>query len=258
MCNSVWSAVQLNDKEVVSHKVGSLTIYLKKILNEVWFAESCDETANEASISLQEELEWTRVALPETYDRFVFSPVMPDRSVVVDTDYVYRIYPGSNARVYCKIPVFVRISPESNPDMVVAEIPTAILSGTWFGVFTEGELSYALSSTVRRILEKEQFEPHLAVCPIEIQNTSDSDLKFEKICLKTERLSIYIHDDIMWTDETKITNHSKESDSVVEMKGELPMEAKGGRLLTAPRSPYRKSFANRTFRLLRDLNFTGL
>ncbi len=257
MCNSVWETVRLTDEGIVNHRVGPLSIYLKKILNEVWVAASRDDRIEGESQALPPDAEWTRTALPAPYEKFVITPVFPDRSVVVDTDYFYRIYPGSNVRVYCRVPVFVRITPEAKPDLVITELPTVILSGTWFGIFTEGELSYALTSTVRRILEKKHFEPHLIVCPLEIHNTSNVDLKFEKICLRTERLSIYKKEGVLWSDETKITYHSKEEDSIIEAKAAVPAEAKGGKLITSPRTPVRKSFAVRTFKVLRDFNISG-
>ncbi|MDG5768019.1 hypothetical protein QA596_11130 [Balneolales bacterium ANBcel1] len=257
MNDLVWKTVTLEDDVIASHRIGPLSIYLKKVFNDIWVAAERDESGNHDPLPVPENPDWMRTALPKAYHEYTFTPVFPDRPVVVNTEYSYRIYPGGNARVYCRVPVFVRISPVDKPDLVIAELPTLILSGTWFGIFTEGEHSYALSSTLRRVITSDLHEPHLVICPMVIHNTSESDLKFEKVCLRSERLSIYEKDGVMWADETKITHHSGEAHSDIEMKGVLPPEAEGGKLLSGPRLNVKKSLAVRTFKLLRDFGIAG-
>lgn len=257
MDEHVWKMLRITGDEVVRHRIGPLTLFLKKVLNEIWFAASRDEKRQGEPEALPENPEWTRLALPDKFEEFQISPVFPDRSVVVDTDYSYRIFPEARSRVYCRVPAFARITPKARPDMIIAEIPTVILSGTWFGLFTDGELSYALSSTVRRLLNKEHFEPHLIVCPIEISNEGEDELRFEKINLRVERLSIYIKDNVMWADETLLTHHGKETFSDIEMKGVVPKEANGAELVSNPRNPIEMSMAVRSFKMLREFSFPG-
>ncbi len=257
MNESTWKNIHLSDDEIASYRVGPLTIYLKKILNEIWIAENRDEERSGDPAPLPEEPLWVRAALPEPYDSFTLSPAFPDRPVVVDTEFPYKIFSSTRARAYCRIPVFVQITPVKNPDLIVTEIPTVVLSGTWFGIFTEGEHSYALSSTVRRVLTDDLFEPHLVVCPIEIVNSSAFELRFEKVCLRVTRLSIYSKENALWADETRINHHSKEGHNDIEMKGVVPVEAKGGKLISKPRIPERKSFADRSFNLLREFSVPG-
>ncbi|MEX0680177.1 MAG: hypothetical protein WD097_02255 [Balneolales bacterium] len=259
MNTPVWMTVKLPDDEMVRHRIGPLTIFFKKIFNDIWITSSRDESLTGEPAELPAETDWIRTALPEEFRDFELTPVFPDRPVVVNSEFAYRVIKGARSRVYCRIPVFVRITPLNMPELIVAEIPTIILSNTWFGIFTEGELAYALSSTARRVLQKELFEPHLVVCPIEIQNQSDQELRFEKICLRVDRLSIYIKAHEMWADQTLITHHGKEGYSDIEMKGSIPVEAKkGGKLLTRPRTPIKKSFTVRTFKLLREINVPGI
>lgn len=257
MKESVWETVRLEDDVIFSYRIGPLTLFLLKQLNDVWIACSRDDNRVGEPEELPEDPDWQRIALPEEHNEFQLTPVFPDRPVVVDTENSYRIFREARSRVYCRIPVFIRITPKKRDDVIIAEIPTVILSNTWFGTFTEGELSYALSSTARRVLHKELFEPHLIICPMEINNLSENELRFEKMSFQVDRLSIYVKDGDLWADETKVTHHGRENHSDIEMKGVVPVEAKGARLLSRPRTPVRRSVAVRTFKMFRDINVPG-
>ncbi len=257
MQESVLKTVHLIDDEIFKCRIGPLSLFLKKQLNDMWIASSRDENRDGDPEELPEIPDWQRIALPEKHQEIQLNPVFPDRSVVIDTENIYRVFRKARSRVYCRIPVFIRVTPKDRDDVIIAEIPTVILSNTWFGDFTEGELSYALSSTARRVLHKELFDPHLVVCPMEINNQSENELRFEKMCLRVDRLSIYVKDGEMWADETLITHHGRDSHSDIEMKGVVPVEAKGALLLSRPRTPVRRSVAVRTFKILRDISVPG-
>ena len=253
----IWKTVQLEDDAITSHRIGPLTVYLKKMLNELWIASVSDDKTQGDPHPVPEKPEWSRMALPKEMSKFTFSPVFPDRPVLADSEYHYRLLKDSGSRIYTRIPVFVRVTPKDHPELVLAEIPTITLSETWFGIFTEGELSYALSTTARRRVTSELFEPHLVVCPIQIENKSEEDLRFEKLCLRVERLSMYLNEGVLWADETAVAYNGKEINSDVKTAGRIPEEAKGGKLMTLPRNPVKTTVATRTFKLLKDLHLPG-
>lgn len=254
---SNWPIITINDREVYRHRVGPLTIFMKRLLNEIWVASTRDESIRGTPSELPEKPEWVRMSLPGDFEKYRLQPVMPDMPVIIDTEHAYRFVSKTSTRVYSRIPVWVRIAPESREDLVIADIPTVILSETWFGTFTDGEPSYALSSTARRILTEDLLEPHLVVCPLEIRNNSDDELKFEKVCLRVERLSIYARENALWSDETVINYQGMDSSTDTEMKGVRPRESGDAKLLSKPRSPVRKSIGQKTFRLLKDFHIPG-
>ncbi len=252
-----WPKITLTEGEVQRHRFGPLTIFLKKLLNEIWVASSRDEKRKGEPEALPEKPEWVRMALPGEFSEYRFTPVLPDKPVVINTEHSYRFMSTTRTKVYSRIPVFARITPASREDLIIAEIPTVVLSETWFGTFTEGELSYALSSTARRILTEDLMEPHLVVCPMVIWNDSTDELKFEKLCLRVDRLSIFSKENAFWSDETLITYNGKDSDTDMEMARMIPAEAAGGALVSKPRSPVKKSMGLRTFKLLKDFHIPG-
>jgi hypothetical protein len=257
MESTIWPTITLQDRQVCRHRIGPLTIFLKKLLNEVWVCSTRDESIRGEPAELPEKPDWVRMSLPDEYEKFRLQPAMPDMPVIIDTEHAYRFASKTRTRVFSRIPVWVRIAPESREDLVIAEIPTVILSETWFGSFTDGEHSYALSSTARRIFTEDLLEPHLVVCPIEIRNNSVSELKFEKVCLRVDRLSIYARGDSLWSDETVINYEGMDSDTDIEMKGVRPPEAGDAKMVSKPRSPVRKSIGQKTFRLLKDFQIPG-
>ncbi len=240
-----------------SHRVGPLTIFLKRLLNEVWVDSYRDDKVRGKPAPLPEKPNWMRMSLPGDFERYWIRPVMPDKPVIIDTEHSYRFVGGTKTRVYSRVPVWVRVTPEGRDDLVVADIPTVELSETWFGSFTEGELSYAVSSTARRILTEDLLEPHLVVCPLEIHNKDSEELKFEKVCLRVERLSIFAKGEAMWSDETVIRYEGKDSETDMESKGVRPVEAGDATLVGKPRTAVRKSIGLKAFRLLKDFHIPG-
>ena len=257
MKQSIWPIFTLKDRDVCRHRIGPLTIFLKRFLNEIWVASIRDDATRGDPAELPEKPEWMRMALPGEFDQYRLQPVMPDRPVIIDTEHSFSFVSQTRTRVYSRVPAWVRITPVSREDLIIAELPTVVLSETWFGGFTEGELSYAVSSTARRILTDDLLEPHLVVCPMEIRNNSDDELKFEKVCLRVDRLAIFARGDALWSDETVINYHGADSGTDTEMKGTCPPEAGDAKLVSKPRTPVRKSIGLKTFRLLRDFHIPG-
>ncbi len=257
-----WVDLHLEEDRMQHQTISSLTVYLKKVANEIRvahrYAPAVDEPETTDMIDLEKQLDWTRWALKEDIREYRLIPCFPDRPVVIKPEFPFRVSQGAQARIYTRVPVFVRVVPKDYPDFVITEIPTVVLSNTWFGTFMDGELCYGLPTTARREIADEMFEPHMAVCTIQIYNNTEGELNFDNICLRVDRLSMYIKDDYLWADQTDILYLGEEKLCDIEMKGRLPEEAKRGKLITRARTPIRKNFAVRTFQRLREIQPLGL
>lgn len=95
------------------------------------------------------------------------------------------------------------------------------------------------------------FQPHTVICTLNIRNESDEDLSIEKINLLAERLSIYIKDDQLWSDEMDVLYKGGDQHSELTVKSTAPEYASDAILVTQPRNPVKKSFAER---ILREIN----
>ena len=81
-----WSDIELQPDEIYTHQVGPVTIYLKKVANEIWVAHKhipiVDNNADDdKELSSNEEVnhkepkyDWVRWALKEDIRKFSFKP----------------------------------------------------------------------------------------------------------------------------------------------------------------------------------------
>ncbi len=111
---------------------------------------------------------------------------------------------------------------------------------------------------LRRRAEPDPAQPHLALCPIQIVNESEEELKVENICFRVAGLSLFLKDGQLWANESTLAFSGKEGGSEIEVAGTPPAEAKGAQLISPPREPARQGIAARTFASLRDLPGLGL
>ncbi|MGO9307432.1 MAG: hypothetical protein ACLQDL_00235 [Spirochaetia bacterium] len=127
------------------------------------------------------------------------SPVLPDRPVVMKPDRALTLLPGQSTIFFLALPVWFRLSTTGQRPARVFEEPLSVLSRTWFGDPVTGELCWGLATRLHHSLESIDPGADRAVCPLMIENDSDSDLEFQKICLHVENLSIFRGRRYLWT-----------------------------------------------------------
>lgn len=216
---------------------------------------------NSTSVSPQpppESISWSRWPLKNEDRTIQLAPLLPDRSVVIKPESSFRILKHERVKICARIPVWVQISVINNGISLLTEIPTMVLSNTWFGSFLEGELCYWISSGLRQRFECDTNRPHMAICPILLDNKSDEELLIEKICLHVDNLSLYIDNKQLWSDETHIMYKGNDQASQVSSSSTAPEEAPSAKLIKAPRNPIKKNFFAKTFSTLKDLPVLGL
>jgi hypothetical protein len=204
-------------------------------------------------IDFDSDLRWSRWVLRNGEMEIQLSPVFPNLPVVVKPEYQFKLIQGGSAEIYVRIPVWIQVKALSENDLRITELPSLQLSRTWFGSFLDGEICYWFKTTARRLLDEDIFKPHLCVCPIKVFNNSEEELEIDKLCLRTEQLSIYINDKSLWSDHMTIEYKGGNNFSDIIVSGKPPKEAKDAVLIGSPRNPVRKGFAQRTFRLINEL-----
>jgi hypothetical protein len=257
MHKEIWGEYPTVENKTGLIKVGPLSIFHKRVANEVWISSRTTETGDK-EIPQSEGHDWSRWALTGTESNAIrLKPVFPDKSVIVLSEFPFRLVPGADVVVYTRIPIHVTVSGTGNHNRLLTEIPSVLMAKTWFGAFTEGETCFWLTTTARRTLTDEIFFPHLVVCPIYIKNNSEEELHVEKLCLRVQRMSIFILNNRLWSDRIEINHKGDAHLSEVHMTGKIPAEASGAELISAPRSPQRKSLAERTFKFIHELPGIG-
>ena len=240
--------------------IGPLRLWSKRVAKEIWVAFVHAEADTDEGVSpslLPEKLDWSRWALASEADEIRFVPLFPDRPVVVKPEAAFRVTKEAQARIYVRVPLWVRVESAGADSVPLAEIPTAVLSNTWFGTFTSGELCYWISSGARMQITPDYSRPYLAICPIQIINRADEELYVEKLCLRVGRLSLFNQQGQLWADETKVIFKGSNDASRVEVSGTAPVEAGGAVLVSSPREAGTSGFAAKTFTTLKDLSGLG-
>jgi hypothetical protein len=186
-------------------------------------------------------------------------PVFPDRALVVKPEHPFTLLRRASARIYMRVPVWVRleaVAERGGAAAVLTEVPTTHLSDTWWGDFLEGEMAFWLSTSGRRVLKPEDFEAHLVISALQMDNRSGDDLRVEKLALRVEHLSIYEKDGWLWAEEVQVHYHGEDEGSEIHMDDRPPHEAADARELTPARAQ-KRSFRTRTFARLKALSGWG-
>ncbi len=252
-----WGECEIPLDEIQTRSIGPLKIWFTRDEYELRIA--CSYTADESSDTseLPEGLEWQRWAFKQKTPKLIFRPVFPDRPVVVKPEAAFRVAEDAAVRIYVRVPIWVRVLLSGRQEVVLQDIPTVTLSNTWFGSFAAGELSYWLTSGARRTIEPDPERPYLAICPIQIVDKSPEDLDVEEICLHVGNLSLFLDQNNLWADETRVIFKGASEPSRVEVSGKAPAEAKNGQLISGPRQGHKKGFSAKTFASLKELPGLG-
>lgn len=252
-----WGSFPLEVGEINYLTIGDLHLWLHQKKDEVWIGHRYDyefTNDNKTDHKAPQDLEWSRWAPREVEDSVKLLPAFPNLPLVVNSEFPLHVSPGSNIKIFTRIPIWLRIS-MGKKDRVLTELPTIKLSRTWFGTTMEGELCYWATTKARRSLSNVERKPYLISCPIQITNKTEENLDFDKFCFRVERLKIFSWQDELWADETRILYQGEEQHSDINMSGRLPKGMEDAKLISPPRNPIQKNFATRTFRKIFDESF---
>lgn len=248
---------------VLTVRVGPLSLWARGREDEVWLAHAPGDWARrrreEDREPPPEDEEWVRWPVGGSARRVRLSPVFPSRPLVVKPELSFRLVPGTEARIYVRPPLWAAVTVPGDEDRQLTEVPTVELSDTWWGEFDAGELGYWLPTGARRTPPgPEGFEPHQAVCPVDLANRSDDVLEVEKIALRVGHLSIYRGEGGLWANSTRVRYRGSDEASEVDVAGRAPEEAgRDAVRVAAPREPVTRGFRARTFSRLRVLSGLG-
>lgn len=246
---TIWGPISIIPGEISVHWVGPLKLLFKRLFNEIWIASDRSQVEH----TDVDELDWSRWAIKKEDFTVELYPMMPNKQVVVRPEHPFNLASGAKATIFTRIPIWVGIYTNESKKHKLTEIPSIMLSKTWFGDFLDGILCYWVTTTARRNVTDDIFQAHTAISTLNIKNDSDNDLTIDKLSLLVERLSLYEKNGQLWTDEMDIVYKGEDNQSEITMTGKPPQGFKDAKLISSPRNPLKKSFAERTFNILREI-----
>ena len=202
-----WGEHEIPTDAPAVRQIGNIRLWFKMSFDELWLAhKSLDpETAVQDNADTETgELSWSRWAFKKVPEKIRILPIFPDRSVVAKPEHAFSLAIGAQARIFVRVPLWLQIEIAKKKSEPLLEIPTTVMSNTWFGSFTGGELCYWLSTKARREIAADTENPHLVICPVQITNSSEDELLVDKLRLQVKGLSIFNAGDQLWADETHL------------------------------------------------------
>lgn len=168
---------------------------------------------------------WSRYVTVSN-DPLELRPALPDRPVVVRPHSPVVLLPGRWGRFHIRVPVWARfVSRAGGETITVAEAPV------------EQEAAYAYAQ-------------------IMVRNSSPERLKFERICIHTERMALFESVHGLWANEVKVVFRG--SDQISQLTFSKGPPASVGRVheVSGPRVMPDTHLLNRTFSIIREI--TGI
>jgi hypothetical protein len=227
---SVWGRHRVPDDTETRLKVGPLGLRLSRRVGELWVAAE-RQPPGPAD-------EWMRWAAPPDFE-VGGSPILPDRPVVVAPEVPFDLPPGARARIYVRIPLWARITFADGPDVTLSELPSIVMSDTWWGDFGHGELGFWLPTRARRRVDAEAFEPHLVVCPLEL-------------AVRVMHMTVFEASGRLWSNEMKVLYERDLEGSRIDVEDGPPGEAGEANALTDPREKPERGLRALTFGRLKQ------
>lgn len=262
-----WGRYTLSDRETITVRLGGRDVWIRRRDGEAQVAHT-DRGPGAGDLALwgegappaapPEDVDWSRWAPPGVAEEVEVRPVLPDRAVVLRPEWPFRLLSGSEARVYVRVPLSVRVDLRIEDDWrTLLTVPSVAMSDTWWGDLNAGELGYWLPTTARRSMQPSKFAPHLAVCPLHMRNATDAELEVEKLALRVAHLTLFQAERGIWADEARVLYLGHDEGSQIEMSGQPPAEAGAAIQVAAPKTRAHKGLRARTFHRIRALQSFG-
>lgn len=247
-----YSPVTVNPDAQTYWEAGSLQAWALHSLHEWRLATVRQEEKAAIRTSPDEPLpdrpSWKRWAFSDENAEISAVPAMPDKPLVVRPDSPIRIPRGNQVTFFVSVPIWLRFYVGTGKKRVMlTEEPTVVLSKTWFGDPTIGELCYALRTGASRTLDGIKLGAHRCVCPILIKNSSDHELDFEKLCIRTPHVNIFQGDTRLWSEEIRVSFRGKDQGSEISFSSSPPSFERVGEKAGEAREIAPKSFIRRSF-----------
>jgi hypothetical protein len=262
-----WGRYVLSDTATIGVRLGSRDLWIRRREGEVQVAHH-DRGPGSGDLALwgegelpagpAEGADWSRWAPRTAVNEVEVRPVLPDRVVVMQPEWPFRLLGGSEARVYVRVPLWVRVELRVEETwQTLLTIPSVTMSDTWWGDLSTGELAYWLPTTARRSMQPSKFAPHLATCPLHMRNATEAELQVDKLALRVAHLTLFQAEQGIWADEARVLYQGHEEGSQIEMSGQPPDEASAAVLVASPATRAQKGLRARTFDRIRALQPFG-
>jgi len=255
-----WRTLNVKPQQCQRCQIGPLRIWVYRNTHEWMIAY--DYQMGEKKIvefgvveEKPDSIAWSQYIAGDEDSVIQFRPVMPDRSVVVRPKNPTKVLQGLECVMYVFIPVSISITAGARAELSLCEIPSVLLSNTWFGDTMSGESCYSMRFPAELALFSSGVGPHRVICPVKIKNRSKEDLEIQRLCVRVEHLNIYKGKHCEWTNEVRVTYEGEDQGCEIKYTEKPPDYEETGELITKCQVPASKGLFHKTFSGLKSWPF---
>ncbi len=260
LSEELWKQRDLDPKMCLRYDIGPLTIWIRYADHDWYVGDHLRNdgvrlyrVGTETLSEIPDMVQWRRWTSAKELLNVRVSPLLPDRPLVVKPDSEIKIPAGRRALFFVSIPLWFRVSVGYPQEITLTEVPSAVLSNSWFGSVTSGELCYSLMTRATRDVDVSEVLLHRATCPVHIHNNTPNELDLLRLSVHGEFLRLYEGQNRLYTNNVKVTFRGEEQLSQIELAKTAPDIEPGCTLIQQARAPSEPSFMKRTFQVLRSL-----
>ena len=234
------------------YQIGPLIIWIYRDTHQWMLAYDRQDSETEFIESATpeekpENVPWSQYLAGEDKPVIQFSPLMPDRPVIVRPKNLTNVLHGFECVLFVFVPVWVVIKAGAKGELTLCKIPSVVLSNTWFGDTMSGEMCYSMRIPAELSVVSSSVGPHRVICPVKIKNKSREDLEFQRVCVRVEHLNIYEGKHCNWANEVSVVYEGEGQDCEIKYSDRPPQFEKTGALIAKSRTPAPRGLLGRTF-----------
>lgn len=202
-----------------------------------------------------DDIEWHRFISDGKNSKLMFTPLPPDKPVLVNPEQAVNILPGQKARFFIRMPVWLEISLFTSKRIPILETALEKLTNTWFGSSLEGFLCYKLNTLAKRdFRETGDSQAPSIITPVLIRNESHELLAVQDVCIHAENLRVYRGVENLWTNEIGISFYGNSQPSKVSYGDKKPRFEELREETSSPRIRVKQDILSKSFSFLKNIS----
>lgn len=251
-----WGKYEFEEGETRCWRLGPFSMWVTRLAAEVRVATQIDPAGDPAAIlaggrefgPAPADAEIVRYGVRDRVSKLEIVPITVDRAVIVKSENPYIVPPGGAVTAFIGSPIWLRIQ-LTGPLRPLHEALTQRPSDTWLGPSTlEGELCYAVRTSVRYNLGSLPVQPNRAVSVVRVINHADSPLPLARLRLPLPHLSLYASGEgRLWTEAVTLDRHQDGDLAEIKLGKSAPREAGKCVHVSGPREEMEKQPLIRSF-----------
>ncbi len=195
----IWKEYDLTTADSAFWKIGPLKLWVRPLDYEFdlfyKYSDDYEDKNVQSEIPYRNDLpndcETVRYGIRNRCNKIIFSPAMPDRSVIVRPEKPFYVLEHDVSTLYVTTGLWLHATCR-DLNKTIFTIPIVRLKDTWFGEDpTSGEICYAAKIKGRLKFNEVSIYHYRFLTKIKIINNTGTPLKLERVKLATQYLNLY-------------------------------------------------------------------